>query len=100
RGGMAIADMPSQANEMGGVAGADFVEQFLGGDDADETAVFEFEGAAVLQGQRLGEIEQDFVAAPETQQFAPKATFAVFKSHGIVRDAPVVVGRKDGQGAQ
>ena len=66
RGGkMAVADVPGEFGKVDGVAGADVVELLLGRHDLDRASVVEHQPVAVRQRDRLGQIDQELVAARE-----------------------------------
>ena len=99
-GQMTVADVPGEADQMIGVAGADFVEQFGGGDDFNQAAVIELDGAMVVEGNGLGEIEHDFLAMLQPQQLAAEAALVVFEHDTVEREALAVFGGEMGDGTQ
>ncbi len=93
---VAVADVPSQLQQMRGVAGADFGEVFGGGDHFDQTAILQLQAIAVVQVGGYFEIDEDFAAIWHGQQFAPDV--ALF---GVEGDAvPRGSGCGDGCGAK
>ena len=63
RGEMAVADMPGELGQMHGVAGANVIDLFMRGDDLDMAAVLQHQPVAVVQGDRLRQIDQHLLAA-------------------------------------
>ncbi len=96
RRGVAIADMPGEAEQVALVLAADLVEQFLGGDDFHQPSVLELEDLSVLQRRGLGKVEQDFVAMDQPQEFAANPTFVMFEHDQIIGNALAMIGRQDG----
>lgn len=58
-GRVAVADMPGDASEFGGVVSVDLEEVFGCSADDDDLPVVEFEAVAVGEIRRLGEVEQE-----------------------------------------
>ncbi|MNL49506.1 hypothetical protein D3C87_1724450 [compost metagenome] len=98
--GVAIADMPGEADQMGGVAAANLIEQFFGGDDFHQAPIFELQGAAMFEGDGLGEIHHDLIAMHQAQQLAAQTALIVFEGDQVEGNALPVIGRKKGNDAQ
>ena len=55
---VAIADVPSEPRQFVGACGGDFDERFGPSDDAHNGAILQYKSVAVMQGNRLWEVEQ------------------------------------------
>jgi len=70
-GEMAVADVPGELRQVGGVAGADVVELLLGGDDACRAAVFQQQEVAGFENDRLGQVDKHAFAPRQRDGAAP-----------------------------
>ncbi|MCY1559162.1 hypothetical protein D3C87_1837400 [compost metagenome] len=87
--------MPGEAQQVFPIPAAHFIEQFLGGDYLDQTAIFQLEHLPVLQRDGLGKVHQYLVAMHEAQHLAAHAALVVFENDQIERRALGVIGRQD-----
>ena len=55
---VAIADVPGEPRQFVGACGGDFDERFGPSDDAHDSAILQHKSVAVMQGNRLWEVEQ------------------------------------------
>lgn len=77
-GRVAVADVPGDAGEFGGVVGVDLEEVFGGGTDDDDFPVVEFETVAVGEIGGFGQIKQEIHAVVGLKRnAAPEAGCAV-----------------------
>lgn len=90
---MAVADMPCQAQQVAGVAGADFVELFISGDHFDELARGGFEQLARLERGGLGQVEQQLGAVSGPQNLAPHPPL-IMSEHEEVNRLVTLTGRR------
>jgi len=100
RGEMAVADVPGELGEMQGIAAAD-VEQFLlGGDNRRGTAVVEKKRVAAAQRQRLGEIDEQSVAAAQCEDPAAQVALVMGEHGDVERSRARFSGASHGHGTQ
>ena len=88
---VAIAEVPGDARQRGGVGGADFGERLRRGDDLDDAAVLELQSVAGAQHHRFRQIEQEAEAAHAGHGDAAAIALVVIEHHridGLARPAP------------
>ena len=83
-GEVAIAQVPSEADQMRAIPAANLVKRFIGGKDTGKTPVFEFERVAMSQGNGRWKIEENFIAAPQAKDLAADASFIGLKDNCVV----------------
>jgi hypothetical protein len=98
--GMAIADVPGEAQQVGGVFSGDGIEDFLCRQDFDQPAVFEGQRALMVEGYGVGEIDEDFGAVPTREQFAAQAAFVMSQRDAVHGGATAMVGGQVGDGSK
>ena len=76
---MAVADMPGKLGEMRRVAATHIVELFLGGDDLDLPAVVQHQHVAMVEHDRLGQIDQHPAAVGEFDDLAAQVPLVMGK---------------------
>ena len=91
---MAIAEMPGDARERGGVAAAHLDQVLLGRLDLDEAALLQLQAVAGVQHDGLDQVEQEVEAA--IAQHAQAAAIAVVEQQG---DGVGALGRRPVAGA-
>ena len=97
---MAVAEVPGDADQRGGVGGADLGERFGRGDDLDDAAVLELQPVASAQHHRLGQIEQEVEAAHAGHRQAAPIALVVVEHDRIGRLARPGAGGKDSMSMQ
>jgi hypothetical protein len=97
---VAVADVPGEAQEMGGVIGFDGVEDFLRGEDFEQAAVIELQRAFVVKGDSIGEIDEDFGAVLAGQQLSAEAPFVMGKGDAVYGGATAMMGGQMGDGTK
>ena len=91
---VAIADVPREADEVG----AFDLQQILNcGLDRDQTTVLQFEDITIVEGDGLGEVDEEVLAIVRGQQFAAQEAFVIGKGDGTI-GGRVCVGYGGGAG--
>lgn len=85
RGKMPVAEMPAELHPVNGIAGTDFQQGFLGGDDLDMAAAFELEKIAMFQHDRLPEVEHHHIVMRQMKEFAPQMALVMPQHDDIDR---------------
>ena len=97
---VAVAEMPGDAGQRGGVGGADFGQRLRRGDDLDDAAVLELQAVAGAQHHRFRQVEQEAEAAHAGHGEAAAIALVVIEHHGVGRLARPLSGGNDGMSVQ
>ena len=84
---MAVAEVPGDPCQSGGVGGANFDQSFGRRDDLDDAAVLELQSVAGAQHHRLGQIEQEVETAHAGHGDAAPIALVVVQHHRVGRFA-------------
>lgn len=76
-GQMTVAQMPAQLCQVVAVAGGHFVKRLIGGDDLDHASILQHERIAMIEGDRLGQIDKHLTAALQREKPAPQMTLVM-----------------------
>src|SRR6185312_1442049 len=82
---MAVAEMPSEPDQMIRIGSLDFHERLGRRDHLDETAVLQHQGVAAAQGCGILEIEQKLEAARPLHGHATAVAVVEIEHHGVGR---------------
>ncbi len=97
---VAIAEVPGDARQRGGVGGADFGERFGRGDDFDDAAVLQLQPVAGAQHHRFGQIEQEAEPAHAGHGDAAAVALVIIEHHRVGGLARPGAGGNDGMSVQ
>jgi hypothetical protein len=84
-GRVAVADMPGEARQVA----RDHQHGFGRGGDGDDAAVLEQEGVAVIEADRLGQVDEEAVARGQAQPLAAQEAGLVVQRDGVGGGASV-----------
>jgi hypothetical protein len=97
---MAVAEMPGDADEMHGIAGADFEQRLGRGDHLDQPPVLQHQRVATAQRDDVGQVEQELQPARACHRQATPVPVVEFEHDRIGRLLAPGLCSLDGCGAQ
>ena len=97
---VAIAEVPGDAGQRGGIGGADFGERLRRGDDLDDAAVLELQSVAGAQHHRFRQVEQEAEPAHAGHGEAAAIALVVIEHHRVDRLARPLSGGNDGMSVE
>jgi len=97
---VSVAEMPGDAHEMQGIAGADFEQRLGRGDHLDQPSILQHQGVAAAQGDDLRQVQQEFQPARSRHRKAAPMPVFEFEHDRIGRLVAPSLRSFDGCGAQ